>query len=499
MIGYLIELAAVDTNDVVHTLYFSDGSVHRPFPPSDPDRPRQVYLPRIVDVAIGQGGRDGTGGEVVLTNADGALSHLYDWAFDGRRIEVRRGEWGTPWAGWEVVLVGIMEMPRIAYSKANPATITLPVKDRRGELEVALQDNLYSGDNVYLGDNVGPIGDEGTADDLKDQPKPIVIGSPLNVPGRHCNTIAHRIQLHDGVLTGLNAARDEEIPLTYTSGTPTGGEYSVDLASGIVTLGTDPVGTATFDPVDATTQTAAGAIRAVTSRVWGSETAASLDQDALDTLDLLTPYTLGLYLDSEVTVTAVIDRIMDSLHGWWDFDADGRLTCGLRYVPESPAGTVWQAHHIEELERIVPNGMLGQLVYRVEVRYARNHTPRRAMDNGATAERRAWAEQEWRTAVWEDTSIRDRHPSAEVMTIDTALVTRGDADMLAGRLRMLYSVQRTTHRVTVPRELTGGLRRGSMVEIHHPQLGSRSGGTWRVEALLPDDPQRGLTTVTVWG
>lgn len=179
-VQYLAELVAYDlVGATTVTLRYCTG---RGFVTAPSETPANTeYAPRLVQpLAVSRyafapgatAGRSVLGlGDLVLSNLDGALDALAtDYAFDGRSLVIRRGTEGAAYpAGFPVVFTGTMEQVEVARER-----VVVRARDRAAELEVALQSTLYAGDNVL------PDGLEGTADDLKGQPKPLAFGKVTN-------------------------------------------------------------------------------------------------------------------------------------------------------------------------------------------------------------------------------------------------------------------------------------------------------------------------------
>jgi hypothetical protein len=90
---------------------------------------------------------------------------------------VRVGAQDAPYpSGFTTFLTGTAEQVEVG---ARTATIRL--RDRLQVLSLPLQANRYAGSNVL------PAGAEGTADDIKGQPKPLLYGRRYQVPhpGEH--------------------------------------------------------------------------------------------------------------------------------------------------------------------------------------------------------------------------------------------------------------------------------------------------------------------------
>jgi len=129
-------------------------------------------------------------GEIILENrvpaggTVGPLDYILNYAFDGREAVLRRSQDITaPYpSAWRTVWTGTLDQPLPKIDGYNTGDITIPWRDRMVELQVPLPLAIYKGDNEL------PNGTEGTADDLKNKQKALVLGQVLEVAGVCVNT-----------------------------------------------------------------------------------------------------------------------------------------------------------------------------------------------------------------------------------------------------------------------------------------------------------------------
>lgn len=146
-------------------------------------------------------------GQVVLLNGDGALDDLADpsvYSIDGRPITVRRGpaSGGAYPGDFAVVFAGSMQ-----YAEATPDEIRISIRDNQSQLVGPLQTEKYAGDNAL------PAGLEGTADDLKGKPKPVLYGKVLNIRPPCVNTSKLIYQVSDDEAESIDTVYDRGVPL----------------------------------------------------------------------------------------------------------------------------------------------------------------------------------------------------------------------------------------------------------------------------------------------
>jgi hypothetical protein len=124
-------------------------------------------------------------GEMVLRNSDGSLDDLVTYSFDGRLVELYRvdpADLNTDHLMWRGVIEDVYP---------DNDNIQVLVRDITYLFDRALQPTKFAGTNS------APNGLEGTASDIKSQPKPKLYGTVYNVSPIPVNTVRFIYQLHD--------------------------------------------------------------------------------------------------------------------------------------------------------------------------------------------------------------------------------------------------------------------------------------------------------------
>lgn len=244
----VVELTGVDPDGVERTFYFSDESyVTRP----DDTPPHTVFEPALeqaADISIYVFSDGMTGGasaseigETVITNT-GDFDYLAGYAFDGRPMVVRVGEKGAPYPGaFTTVIRGT-----VAGVEANFSRLIVLLQDRQAILDRPAQANRY------LGDNALPNGLEGTADDIKGEPKPLLLGKGQNITPPCVNTSKLVYQVNDGAVFKIEAVYVGGVAWTFDANystsadlmsaalTPASATYATCLREGLFRLSDDP-------------------------------------------------------------------------------------------------------------------------------------------------------------------------------------------------------------------------------------------------------------------
>jgi hypothetical protein len=166
-------------------------------------------------------------GSITLINTDGALDDLPDYGWGGRRVRVWLGGKDFALSEFGLVFDGVAED---CLHGDNEITVTL--RDRKSQLDREIQPSVFAGSG----------GVEGGAD-VANRRKPIPFGICRNVPLLYLgvNDGKHTFWVGSNII-GVTAVRDLGIALTFTAGTPGSAQWTVDLDTGILTLGGSFIG-----------------------------------------------------------------------------------------------------------------------------------------------------------------------------------------------------------------------------------------------------------------
>jgi len=452
--------------------------------------PRLAEPPRLSRVLFDQattyGASRASVGEILLKNSDGQLDALLtDYAFDGRPFVVKSGALGTAVSGWPVVLSGLLDDVRSAGSE-----ISLVVRDRLAALGRPLARAQYAGNNVL------PDGLEGTPDDLKDQYKPRIYGSVLNLPAKFVNTSKLVYQVSDqacsvsavydnGVALTLGAAYASSADLLATA--PAAGE--VRCWGGLCRLGSAPAGQVTVDAT--TTETRAGALLQAVALDAGIPVGDITAAD-VTALNAANAAPVGVWVDGEASAQTVMDMLANAIGAWYGFDRLNRLRMGRLTAPSGTPTTIYLDADMALVVRSagVPN-------WRAVVRYARNYTVQSQPAGSVSAARRAFLALDLRQVASDRPAVQTAWPSSEGVTFDTALVSEADAAAEAGRRADLYSERRVLVDTEIPLSELGDIDLDSVVTVQTTRYGLN--GRLLRAIGLDTGVDRGTAKLTLWG
>lgn len=511
--AFLVEIEVTPAGSAVaQKLHLSDTAVP-PFAPTDPDRPSQPYDPRVLDAANVERGldletlsADAGGGAITISNNDGALDLYRSYTFGA--FAVYRGQLGSAFADYEPVMSGQCGSPEFGRSAAKADQLTIPVFDPRTDLANDIQSTFYAGTNAG-----GGSGYEGTADDLKDRPKPIGLGNltRANVPAIWANAADLVAQLHDGKAQEVNAIYNgggdaaltpigDFVGTAFDAATPGATEFATDLGRGLVKFGAALAGGVTFDlkgnadPLYVEDAPSLITKELVTAGIAGEEISD-------DFVNIVAPEPVGVWLNEPTPVSEVVDFLARSIGAVCSPDRLGKWRL-VSIAP--PTVTPLVTFNADDLvENATGGGSLGTPTWRVTIRYARNYQVMTGADLQGSVigtDREGFLAQEWRTAISSDQTTKDRWPTAVERTFETGLVDEADAAALAARLLALFGPRSDgTARevVDIQTPLTDevlALDLGDTVRI-----GDGIDRNFIVTRILPTQPARHMVTLELFG
>lgn len=497
---FLAELTAYDpaTASVI-THRFSSGTGY--------DHAGTFYAPRIENPASfrreindASGGRAGASlGELTLVNNDGGLNALTGQYFDGRTLTLKIGQQSGAYASFTTILNATVES--VAFERER---VSVRLRDKAVTL-----DQPFS-EAKYLGNNSLPLGIEGTADDLKDQYKPRILGRIALMQPKLVNTSKLIYQVNNGAVDAILNVFDAGAYLSqgpdYTNQTdmetnaPGGGQWRACPSLGCFRIGSAPFGQVSVSVAEQwayPSNSAAGLIQ----RILTEKGYTSGDWVAADftTLNEQNAGSLGVIVNDGETTASLIDRICQSVGAWWGFDALGQFRVMRFDAPSGSAVATITEDDNFEMER-QPESTLPP--WRVTLRADINHAvqDRKSLAGVVPEDRAAWFDKDAREQKTEDAALKTSRLLAEETTLDTDLNGIATALAESARRQALYAVRRDVVTLTLanPDHRFSAVDLGSVVTITSNQLGYQAGRLLRVIGLGVDY-QRSLLDLTLWG
>lgn len=344
---YLVIIQGYDPSlGGVQSYYFGDPGAGRPYISDPGDSPgntifeprlraeesfrftRSMFVPGSQDV---RGGRSFPGiGAIVLDNLDGELDGFKSIGFDGRAITVLMGGEDFAYAEHEVIFRGTVDgLPEVSTDR-----VVFQVRDRQAELDKPVQADLFAGTGGIEG---GP--------DLTDQPKPIALGIVRNIEPIPLGIIGGlpSYRFNDDAVeafdVSLHMAYDAGIGLVRSVGSPpSAGEFTIDAATGVLTIYSPPAGRITLDAWGAAgVATLADAIEYLVT-VYGGVSPADLDTAAFTALAAALPGPIGAWIPAGGNLLDILDALCGPLGVFYGFNRAGEFTVAqLDEASGSPA------------------------------------------------------------------------------------------------------------------------------------------------------------------
>lgn len=481
------------------------GDRHWVGEPGDADKPNTYYegrvtVPLIVERSLPLLPEEDRRvqrqfGAIEIANGDGALDDPSRYAVDGRDVRVLYGPaMPSAYSDFGVVasVLGTGWETAEGISRLN-------VRDRGYSLDLPLQSNLYDGTG----------GAEGGAE-LAGKPKPLAFGKCLNVSPPLVDATLLTYQLHDGVISAVDAVYDRGAALTFganradyatlASTAPSAGHYDTCLSAGFIRLGSSPAGLITADVRGDATGSYASTLDTIALRLIKGRAgiSAAVVNDAGFTAAAAVGGVMGVYISPNETPTTadVLNRLMGAAAAWWSSTRDGLITAGIVAAPEDQAATFFLDEYrilmIEPEAPPVPR-------WRQRVAYQPNWTPQTTdIASGVTDARKQFLAGPARIVTWFDSQIRIRHRNAlDPAPLASLYDSSTDAQALADYLGSLFGPDRGVWRLTLKR-YGYTLDLGQIGRVTYPRLGL-SGGRNVAIIGIREDADRDETTLRVWG
>lgn len=471
------------------------------------DNAGTFYKPRIENPATISramsgmtGGRETSNiGELTLVNIDGELDSMADHFFDGRTVTLKYGSDSGSYASFSTVLVATIDSISLEVQR-----ISIRLRNRAVALDVPFSTTKYAGSNVL------PAGIEGTADDIKGQYKPRVLGRIAHMAAVQVNTSKLIFQVNDGGVDAIVNVFDAGAYLTqgtdYTSqsdmetNAPTSGYWRAWPAGGCFRLGSSPYGQVTAavaEKWDYAQISASALIQRVLTQI--GFTSADWVAADLTTLGQKNSSGIGLLITNGDTIASIIDKICMSVGAWWGFDASGRFRVARFDAPSgSPVLTLTDTNIIQIERQPDPQPPVYSVTVKADINYAVIDAKSLA---GVVPENRvAWLTQASRDQKAENTAVKTSRLLATEVVNDSYLNGIDTALAEANRRLSLYSARRDVITATLadPLSVLTSLDLGSIVSVQTPKFGYDAGRLMTVTGIRVDY-QSSLVDLTLWG
>ncbi|MBX0289727.1 hypothetical protein K3G63_04720 [Hymenobacter sp. HSC-4F20] len=464
---------------------------------SDPNR---LFLGRVTNplqfdtnILSGDGFSGGSQsyGGIEIINADGKLDRFFAYHWSGRRVVVKAGALDFAYDDFATIFEGSID-----NLESDDARIILTIRDNRAKTDKPVRATIYGGTGGLDGD-----------DTLAGAQKPLCYGVVKNAPLVLVNYAMQIYQVHDGSIAAVDAVRDRGIILDYggdvahiTTATPGPSQYVTQLSGGFIRLGSTPAGLVTADvqgdnqgsvPITAT----AIALKVLKTRLGVySLSSADIDEGSFARLGTVLTGPAGLYINSDVTGSDVLDALFNPAGAYWTFTRQGMLYAG---AVSSPTGAVADVKHIDaaglRLQQVIPPA------WRIKVGYAPAVVVQSENDlaGGVTGDVQSFVTEAFRYITYENENVRLKNNLATERVFETSLSNVADAQTLLARLAAVYSVKRMVFQVPVYKTLYRYFL-GDVVRLTYDRYGLENGADFLVVGIS-DNAATGQTVLTLWG
>ena len=461
------------------------------------------YPPRIENPATfsrsmgeGLGGKASTStGELTLINNDGGLNYLANDYFDGRTLTLKWGDSTAAYSTFQTVLVATVETVALELER-----VSIRLRDKATTLDKPFSEVKYRGDNTL------PLGVEGTADDIKDQNKPRIMGRIALTAPVLVNSSKLIYQVNDGAVDEVLQVYDGGAYLSKVSGytdlndlyanAPASGCWRALPSLGLFRLGSMPVNQVSCSVAekwDYLKNSAAGII----SRVLAEKGISSLVATDLTALDRKNAGSLGIVIEAGETTSSILDRICESIGAFWWFDALGRFRVARFDAPTGTPKITFTDDEIIELER-QPEAQLP--LWEVVMRADRNYSvqDKKSLAGVVPADRVAWYENEYRDQKVSTPTLKTSRLLADTVTYESAINGIATASAEAKRRQSLYGKRRDVVNLTVANPTDVGIDLGDVISVKTSRFGYSAGYLMTVISVRVDY-ERNILDLIAWG
>lgn len=389
------------------------------------------------------GSSDASFGELIIDNLDGFFDDFTTHSFNGRDIVVKIGDTDSSFTDYLTILTGTMSKALFTFGDIN-----IIVRDKTFQLENPIQAVRFAGTNS------GSTGNEGLADDIEGQPKPLCYGECKNISLIPVNTSALRYQFHAaGTISSVDNVYDAGVLLVLTT------DYTVDTANGIIDLVATPSGQVTADVKgDATGSGYIEKVGDIVQRILENQTdlvTADIDTASITALNSTNGSTVGIYIPDEITVRPIIDQLLNSIGAFGGFNRAGLYTVDRFEAATGSTVKDFTTDDILELQIVSQEDEAGVIpIFEIKLGYEKNFLVQNSGEIAGSVSdaRRAFLEQEFRHVTDSDATVQISDLLSKPLLKDTLLVSKANADTEATRLLTLYKEKRFIFEITVKAE-----------------------------------------------
>ena len=314
--------------------------------------------------------------------------------------------------------------------------------------------------------------------------KPLTLGRCRNVPAVLIDTGTLTYQVSDpsaGSIQAISAVYDNGVVVSTSA---------IDLVNGTFTLTSNPAGIVTAD-VDGVKDGVTWLSTTTLIIDWLARTYGGLTAGEID-ISSLPDGTVGVYLNSPVTLDAVITQFMRGCLGWWQFTRSGVLRASQLSAPVAGGQQFGEEVHFSDVVFTEESG----LYWSVPLLYQRNWQQLEPALSVA-ANQATWLRSRGYESRSEDGAILTAYDyAATAPLLGTVFDAQADAEAVGALALAMFGVVRYRGQVTLP-VTSPLLQLGDNVELIDCETKT---GDYLVTGLTDQwDDEIPLVECEVWG
>ena len=395
-------------------------------------RPIIVDVPRLSRAMRGDwgGGISGSWGPLKTATKMAGAINLATAAIRGKKIEIQMTgpRLVVPYADAATVLSGYID------SRAGDVGggITINLRDRRHLLDaITLPPNRF--DSAVEGVNF-PASNDG-------KKKPLVLGKAMGVESPVLDHTTHKRLVSDpvfGVINNVTAVYNNGVSVSFTS----------DLVNNTYTPTVNPLSSEVITADIEGIKDSAGTFMTTLEQFikWLLLTFSTYDLADIDIAGFPADDAY-LVLDSDKSLTAILDELTKSVIGIWQCTRLDKFKARLIEEPAAGGPKFSEVKHLGDIAWKEEN----DIFYSIPFTYNRNHTPLGTLGAIATVSREIYLKAEGDEGEKADAAILSTYPEAKVAPVlKTFFVNKPAAESVAARGLLLYGKLRRSTTVKLP-------------------------------------------------
>lgn len=434
-------------------------------------------------------------GNIIIMNGDGKLDNILKYGWDGRDIEIKKGEHTDSLSSFITVFIGTIK------------TITW----NRKEIQLSLRDKQTFFDRPLAVSTYGGTGDYDGSADVEGRPFPLTWGEVKNLEPLLIDPALLMYQYHDDQTNSVDSVYDKRVLLTNEGDVAdlsitsvSAASYKTDLVRGAIRLGSSPDGRVTCDVKGHSNggylTSTSDIVRdiAVNRGVISLEDPGDLDTTSFTNFETDFGHIIGIHISSKFVNTGVIlDELMAGAGGFWYFDRDGKLVVGQLKAPTSPITTLFDKDTSSLLLLTQNNEALPSWKRILMYDQVLSVMGREDVAGSVTDEDVAFVSREFRLVEAFGSGVRAQFRLAREVLVRSFIRTETNAQIEVDRLLALHEVKRDIYQL----KLRGKLFELWLSDIVTLQINrfDLSVGKDFIIMSIDENVRTGMTTVELWG